>query len=238
MHLILLALLTAVLTVLLIGQVWDGVAPGAARLASSACRDNNNCTRDVLLGDDTCAHEYLAHRVPCQSACYATRSNTTYCNGVGACLGQASECLGTCTEDADCHAVLPLDTAAFWTHTDVLYAPHEMIHNWHWTCSENACKAMLTGFIAVHTVDVETGGAIVVAGAPVTDCYDYLNQTWARQTGMRDCIVAQRSLLSASLDIPTLVLDAVYDPVQPFACHYWYACSPSNQTFITLETPV
>ena len=231
-------LLLVALGALLIAQLWDAAAPGAAVNDARACGVTNNCTLGRRLGDGTCVQLALSRTTACQSACYASKSNTTYCaplisGGGGECVGDASECLGTCVGDTDdgydyCQHVLPLDTD-FWGEPALLYTAQEQLLSWKWTCELNQCLAIAYGAFAI----VQSGDdGPTLVGVPGTDCSDYLNQTWYRQAGMADCIISERLLLAPSIQNASTVFHNHDEAVQPFLCTYRYACSSVNQTEI------
>ncbi len=67
---------------------------------SDSCNDNNTCTNDLLTVTGGCGHELLPDDTICDDTCLRNSNGTCY---KGRCLG---DCLGHCSDDANCSDIV------------------------------------------------------------------------------------------------------------------------------------
>ncbi len=229
-------LATAVSALLVADLIFAGLfylAPGGT--PSLLCDDQRNCTLDVRYADNTCGHRDYSRNVACQDACYVYDSTTTMCDSMGACIGNLSECRGTCTPDNDdangyCQQAIPLDIDFWYAEWEAPYTDAgqvEYIFDWGYSCEYGQCGAYA---LAVQVSNGYKPSLMATGGIGDDDsCLTYMNQTFMRNNGGAQCIQAQRFPLDSFI-VSDLIDDGT--AFQMVMCMYHYRCSRINYDMI------
>ncbi len=200
------------------------LSPGGT--PSAACiSENSNCTLSVLHDDGTCGYRALARDVPCQDTCYVGDSTSTMCNAIGECVGNSSECRGTCpSQDEDgaafCAQAIPLDLDYWYDRPDLGYFIDgvEIILDYAFSCKFHQCGA----YVLIETSNDASHPSVVTGGGASGNdpCLGYVNQTFLRTNNAARCIATRYVQLEQPLT--DFALDG---RAQLSVCLYQYACS-------------
>ncbi len=224
---------------------WYATAPAASStstcansetVSETACPGvtDNSCVVGLLSADGlACRSLPRPNTATCTSPCYVNDSTSTYCDAAGACVGNTSECRGTCS--GFCTA---FDDAL---NDDIINSyDHTTFFTYVWVnpdlCFYGRCVLSVLDFFAGTLVSPifhnNTGDYTFVPLGARNKCEDYLDPDFYAEQG--SCIKTERYLIAPELINLNLFDDyenASY-PIQFSVCLYYYMCSAIDESLL------
>lgn len=220
--------LTAVVFVLVIVFYirYTGLAPAQCALedgcvlsASSSlgvvseelCPANQSCLLGYYSSEyGTCDYQALPNGTNCSSACYVDAAPTT-CGTDGTCTGPSEDCRGTCTDDSNCTAAIPLE--AYWVDEST------QLYQYTHVCESSRCE--------LHLLDVYYQTYGDYSHSPIAAsvfCRDYLDLEWMEEHA--DCLISESFILDPNMTNAYPLSEEAEAVYTYRMCSFHYACAP------------